>query len=131
MTTWNDRLESARIARGISPADLARAVGISAPTMSDWRAGKIRSLNAEHAYKLCKTLHVRMAWLLFGHGAMEDHRVREEPPAYRNDPTHRELIALFDRLTASQQADILRAMAETQRQNDILLAELLARTPPI
>ena len=123
--TWNDRLEVARSRRGIKPAALARLVGVSAPTLSDWRSGKIRELNAVNAYKVCAALKVRMEWLLFGKGDMED--TDQTPAQPQHTPAHDALIGYFDGLTPSQQAELMRSLSETQQRNDELLAELLAR----
>jgi transcriptional regulator with XRE-family HTH domain len=127
MTTWNERLEQARIERDISPADLVRLVGISAPTMSDWRSGKIKALSAENAYKICTALKIRMAWLLYGKGEMDDQGISDDGAAYALSPTHEALIGFFDSLTPTQQTDLMRSLSETQQRNDELLAELLAR----
>ena len=126
MTTWNERLELARIRRDISPADLARLIGISAATMSDWRSKQIKKLSAEHAFAACEALRIRMAWLLHGKGDMDD-GIQDQTAEYTLDPTHKALIGYFDSLTPSQQNDLMRSLSETQQRNDELLAELLAR----
>ncbi|NCC41501.1 MAG: helix-turn-helix domain-containing protein [Gammaproteobacteria bacterium] len=126
MATWNDRLELARIRRDISPADLARLIGISAATMSDWRSNQIKKLSAEHAFAACEALKIRMAWLLHGKGDM-DEGIQDQAAAYNLTPKHEALLGYFDSLTPSQQTDLMRSLSETQQRNDELLAELLAR----
>ena len=127
MTTWNDRLEAARVRRAMPPADLARLVGVSGATMSGWRNKKIKSLSAEHAYRVCEALKIRLGWLLHGKGDMDNPTVQEEPAHYRLDPRHEALIGFFDGLTPTQQRDLMQSLSETQQRNDELLAELLAR----
>lgn len=127
MTTWNDRLEAARVRRNMPPADLARLVGVSGATMSGWRNKGIKSLSAEHAYRVCEALKIRMAWLLYNKGDMDDASIQDEPAQYHQDPKHAALIGYFDGLTPTQQRDLMQSLSETQQRNDELLAELLAR----
>lgn len=127
MATWNDRLEAARARRNIQPADLARLIGVSGATMSDWRSGQIKKLSAEHAFSLCEVLKIRMAWLLHNKGDMDDASIQDEPAQYHQDPKHAALIGYFDGLTPTQQRELMQSLSETQQRNDELLAELLAR----
>lgn len=68
--TWNERLTVARKKRGLSKAELARSVGVSGPTVTDWESGEIKGLKIENLHKICRVLRIREAWLLRGRGDM-------------------------------------------------------------
>lgn len=68
MKTWNERLKSARHAAGYKQIDLARAVGVSSATVSDWEGGVIKNLEAENLLKICEYLNLSPTWLQFGKG---------------------------------------------------------------
>lgn len=71
MTTWNDRLKRAMSEGGVSSAQLARAVGVSTATVSDWVNGVIRELKAIHSEKICAALGISHRWLILGKGQMK------------------------------------------------------------
>jgi transcriptional regulator with XRE-family HTH domain len=52
-------MEEARKQAGLSGAELARRVGVSAPTMSEWRRGRVEELRAGDLLRLCENLDVR------------------------------------------------------------------------
>lgn len=56
MQTWNDRLRIARESAGVPKAQLARRVGVSAPTVTDWESGKIRKIDAANLLAVCSVL---------------------------------------------------------------------------
>lgn len=64
--TWNVRLKYARTQREISKSDLAKKVGVSAPTMTDWESGEIKKIDGENLLKLSDALAVSPRWLLWG-----------------------------------------------------------------
>lgn len=68
--TWNDRLVLALEVTGKSRAFLCKAVGVSAPTVTDWCSGKIKSLKAENVDRICAVLGISQRWLLHGKGEM-------------------------------------------------------------
>lgn len=70
MTTWNDRLTRALEASPMNKSAFAKAVGVSAPTVTDWVRGGIKELTADNARKVCKVLNLNMTWLLTGRGPM-------------------------------------------------------------
>ena len=86
MTTWHDRMEHARIERGVSPAKLARMVGVSAAVMSEWRSKKIKYLKAENAFAVCDSLRIRMPWLLYAKGEMCEGDRNTETGTLMTDP---------------------------------------------
>jgi transcriptional regulator with XRE-family HTH domain len=72
MKTWHERLTFARVARGLSKSELAREIGLSNPTITDWESGEIKKLEGENLINLCDKLKISARWLLFGKGDMEE-----------------------------------------------------------
>jgi transcriptional regulator with XRE-family HTH domain len=68
MNTIQERIKFARESAGLKKADLVRAVGVSAPTISDWESGKIKNIEGENLRKLANALKVNSDWLLTGKG---------------------------------------------------------------
>lgn len=64
--TWNSRLKKARTDLAISKSELAKTVGVSAPTMTDWESGEIKKIDGENLLKLSDALGVSPRWLLWG-----------------------------------------------------------------
>ncbi|HAF43463.1 MAG TPA: hypothetical protein DCK83_00580 [Gallionellaceae bacterium] len=95
MVTWNKRITIARTAANLSKTELAKLVGVSNPTVSDWESGDIKKLEAENLLKLCEVLHVSPRWLQFGEGDMTTGnydkkiqtvlRAMENMPEYKKD----------------------------------------------
>lgn len=56
---------------GKSQSDLARFLGISRATVSDWKSGKIKSLSSENAFKAGQFFNVNPEWLATGKGPLE------------------------------------------------------------
>ncbi len=78
MSTLAARLQAAINARHppATQADLAKACGVSAPSVSAWFSGDTKALKANSAAKAAAFLNVRLEWLLYGLGPM-----REAPDA--------------------------------------------------
>ena len=68
MNELSDRLRAAMTSAGMSQADLARACGVSDPTVSNWLSGKTKSLKASTAIAAAAALHVDVVWLESGRG---------------------------------------------------------------
>jgi transcriptional regulator with XRE-family HTH domain len=98
-------MEEARKQAGLSGAELARRVGVSAPTMSEWRRGRVEELRAGDLLRLCENLDVRPWWLWFGAGR----------PRGEENETSTRLTALWAQLTERQRA---RLLAEMKRYAD-------------
>lgn len=80
MTNWNQRITEAREARGMTKADLMRACGVSAPTVSGWESGEIKSLEAGNLLKICDALRVDPWWLILGKGKFSAPNTEEKSP---------------------------------------------------
>ena len=72
MSTLAARLQAAINARHppATQADLAKACGVSAPSVSAWFSGDTKALKANSAAKAAAFLQVRLEWLLYGLGPM-------------------------------------------------------------
>jgi len=83
MSTLAERLTVAISRANLTKAELARRVGISAPSVNGWFTGKAKFLRGENLLAAAKALAVDEGWLATGKGHMEPrhgHRV-EEPTA--------------------------------------------------
>lgn len=67
---WNKRIKEARLAAGMSNAELARAVGVSSAAVTLWENGTTKNLDAANCIRVCAALGIRPEWLMFGSGAM-------------------------------------------------------------
>jgi len=63
---WNQRLKQARTANNMTKSQMARALGVSAPTVSQWESGTIASLSGKNMTNICQLLGVSAEWLLEG-----------------------------------------------------------------
>lgn len=70
MTTLAERLTLAIAHAKITKAELARRVGISAPSVNGWFSGKAKFLRGENLLAAAKALGVSEAWLATGKGQM-------------------------------------------------------------
>jgi transcriptional regulator with XRE-family HTH domain len=92
---WNKRLQQARIATGISKADLAKEVQVSAPTVTDWESGEIKKIDGENLLKVCRALSVSPEWLMWGvqdSAAMEEASMIASAIMRIKDPAQRDAI---------------------------------------
>ena len=94
--SWNIRLQNTRVDRGLNKAELARRVGVSAPTVTDWESGKIQNIESNNLQKVAKVLGVTVEFLLTGSTVdpfvdvpiinskpLDGSDEREEIPAYK------------------------------------------------
>lgn len=86
---WNDRLKAARVASGMSKSEFARAMGVSAPTVTDWERGKILTLKAENLIKAGKLLGLREGELMEGEGGAQ---LSVVPPAEADAQLIRQML---------------------------------------
>ncbi|MBN5070477.1 MULTISPECIES: helix-turn-helix transcriptional regulator [Stenotrophomonas] len=82
------RLRTALARAGVSQLELAKAVGVSAPSVSGWLSGKSQSIRGDALVKAARVLGVPALWLATGEGSIDDApdtpplSVRETPPGY-------------------------------------------------
>lgn len=63
---WNTRLTEARENRGIGKSELARLVGVSPATLTNWENGKVESIKGENLMRVAAALNVSESWLMHG-----------------------------------------------------------------
>lgn len=88
----------------IKGVDLARAVGVKPPSVSDWLSGKSKTMEGENLLKAAKFLGVNPNWLASGNGTATDknkHDIKEEELSnilFRDLSLHK--IPVFDYVQA-------------------------------
>jgi transcriptional regulator with XRE-family HTH domain len=113
MKTLNERIKHARTSAKLTQAYVARSVGVSTATASDWESGKIKRIESQNLLKLASLFKVSPTWLQFGTGDMEAKTVIES-----EDALEVELRTYFSMLTNLQQKEIIdhaRALWEENR----------------
>ncbi len=65
METWNERLTRAREDKKLNKTALAKAVGVSQPTVSDWESGVMKP-NGDNLLAVCRILGITPDWLTTG-----------------------------------------------------------------
>ncbi len=142
-----ERIRSAREARGYSQSGLARALGLSPSSVSQWEGGSSRHVSPRqvHLQDLARVLRVRGSWIVDGippsgleevaEGAPESGRLARMVTAAEivagEWPSHGQMIAT--RYPASEAAVAVpvwsRAMTE-MRPGDILVLDPTLRPAP-
>lgn len=101
ISTIGSRIRYAMEKKGMSQAELHRAIGIKSSSMSNLIGGRSKSPSASTLMKLAETLDVSQAWLMDGTGSPSDKRV-----LVSDAEIHRNL----DRLPADQKQAIAAAI---------------------
>lgn len=80
MLTLSERITYAldELTPKISQAKLARAVGVSPPSVNDWKSGKTKEIEHDNAVKAAICLGVPYEWLRHGKGAKPDKRSSQD-----------------------------------------------------
>lgn len=87
MSTLAERLTVAIANAGITKAELARRVGISAPSVNGWFTGKAKFLRGENLLAAARALSVDEDWLATGKGSsVRGSHVAEEAAEYQISP---------------------------------------------
>jgi phage repressor protein C with HTH and peptisase S24 domain len=84
MSTLADRLTIAIAQAGITKAELARRVGISAPSVNGWFSGKAKFLRGENLLAAARALQVDEGWLATGKGQPDRSNLVREPAGEYN-----------------------------------------------
>ncbi|WP_433925686.1 LexA family transcriptional regulator [Stenotrophomonas nematodicola] len=84
MSTLADRLTIAIAQAGITKAELARRVGISAPSVNGWFSGKAKFLRGENLLAAARALQVDEGWLATGKGQPDRSTLVREPAGEHN-----------------------------------------------
>jgi transcriptional regulator with XRE-family HTH domain len=93
------RIRALRVARGLKQKDLARAIGIAAPSLSELETGKSKEPSGSVLAALCRVLHTNGEWLLTGKG--------EAGAYFTLDGDQAEMQAIWDQLPPQGQSALL------------------------
>lgn len=63
---WNERITQARTAKSIKKVDLAKRLGVSPATITQWESGITKEIKGPNLTNLCRELGVEPEWLLNG-----------------------------------------------------------------
>ncbi|MCS3903309.1 transcriptional regulator with XRE-family HTH domain [Methylohalomonas lacus] len=114
------RIKKARLAAGISQVRLANLLGVTRSACSQWElSGGGTSPRGERLAEIARLLDISYEWLATGHsGGHDDSEVQnifmtgsDERSGQRLTAQQRELLALFDRLSTSAQAALLKLLS--------------------
>lgn len=61
---FKDKIRALRLGLGASMEDIARAVGVSKPTVQRWESGEIVNMRRDKIWKLAQALHTSPAYLM-------------------------------------------------------------------
>ncbi len=61
---FKDRIKALRLGMGATMEDIAKAVGVSKPTVQRWESGEIENIRRDKIWKLAKALHTTPAYLM-------------------------------------------------------------------
>jgi DNA-binding Xre family transcriptional regulator len=114
MKTWHERFTLAIEQTNLRPTDIAKAIGVSNATVSDWESGETKKIEGENLLKVCDLLKINPKWLLFGKGAMsselniEDKKLKhilmiaQDLPEYGKDKAIKELTDITELIRQAQ-----------------------------
>ena len=63
-----DRIKQARIAAGLTQEQLAKAIGVSRVTITQWETGSTKTMRFEHLFEAARVLNKSAEWLMTGKG---------------------------------------------------------------
>lgn len=90
MKTLAQKISEARIEAGYkTQSELAKAVGVQRPTVTQWESGSTKMVSGDRLTKLCKVLNLSAEWLIHDRGP-------KHPPARVSEPLHAYEVALDD-----------------------------------
>jgi transcriptional regulator with XRE-family HTH domain len=105
------RIKESRELKQLSQGELARRVGVSQPTISDWENGKTEP-TVDNMRALAVELNVWFEWIATGRGLREyrpgvqepqqEYRTQPEPPADEQD-----LQAIYRKLSPARRSTLL------------------------
>ncbi len=105
------RIKASRESKNISQGELARRLGVSQPSVSDWENGKSEP-SVDNLRALAVELDVWFEWLTTGRGSRAySPQVQQVPQEYRVQPDppddERDLQAIYRRLEPGRKAALL------------------------
>lgn len=98
------RIKQLRLALGINQRQLARAIGIAPPSLSELETGKTKEPSGPVLARLCKALGTNQDFLITGKGSSAAYTQAGVTP-----PAQSELSAIFEQLPPAGRAALLAA----------------------
>ena len=95
MNTLTERIQIARKQAGLSQADVAKALRISASAVNQWESGFSKSIKLEHFFALARLLQQDPQWLATGTVFPYVRRTRATPPKLDDPPLTRDEKAML------------------------------------
>ena len=95
--------------------DIARALGVSKPTISSWRQRD--TVPYAFCIQIAKERGLQLDWLLLGEGEMYKNEPRLNPISERRAQI---IVELYEALSEDQQKEILAAVEEKKRMNELV-----------
>jgi len=121
-TTVGERIRSRRKELNLTQKDLAKRLGITAVSVSQWERDD-SAPTGKNLYALTKILKCTPAWILFADEGSEPAPV--EDLAFTLDERQRECLSLFDALPDSEQDLMLNEMRARVENFNRLFEELI------
>jgi transcriptional regulator with XRE-family HTH domain len=106
---------------------LAKACGISAASVSDWKSGKTKTIEGSNLLAAAKCLGIRSDWLADGKGPMRETAELSQPKVKESDPSY--LRAWPFRLVTNKHWESLNDEQRKDVEKYILL-QVKSREPP-
>ena len=90
MNELTDRIRTAREEAGLSQADVAKALRISASAVTQWEQGSTKNIKLSHFFALARLLEKDPQWLATGTVFPYMRHTRATPPKLNDPPLTRE-----------------------------------------
>ncbi len=103
MSTLAERIKQGREEIGLNKSQFARAVGVSAPTVTDWESGTIASIKVENVFKMSRVIHRPVDWIMSGkENRTGEERAVYEVPDITEDPRKQGKVPVISWVKAGQ-----------------------------
>jgi transcriptional regulator with XRE-family HTH domain len=104
MDTVGGRIQTARVAAGLTQEQLAVKIGVTKSAISQWESGRISALTAENLIKLADALEVSARWIWLWKERGGDHIPMGRP--VHLEPDQSDLLETF-KLLPVESRDVL------------------------
>lgn len=74
-STIGQRLRIARKKRGVTQPELAKKVGVTKSSVSQWETGLTKNMDSGNLLGICRSLKIRPEWLQYGKGEMDTNEI--------------------------------------------------------
>ncbi len=80
--TVGQRIRDARESKGLKPADLARAAGVTSAAVSQWESDATKNIRPTNLFDIAEILGKNPKWIITGEGPEDAVGVAEAAPRY-------------------------------------------------